>query len=97
MDQHHDQHTYIQTSTSTPVNVIPSTTSTPASSSGEHILEIVAEVRKTNSKLTEYGERLDTLEKHMCTIEHKGLKTPSSSCFDTIKTKVSPAVRVFDF
>ena len=83
--------TSVHTSTSTPVNGIPSTTSTTTSSSGEHILEIL---KKTNSKLTEYGERLDTLEKRMCTIEQKGLETPSSSCSDTIKTKVSPAVRV---
>ena len=86
--------TSVHTSTSTSVNGMPSTTSTPTSSSGEHILEILSEVKKTNSKLTEYGERLDTLEKRMCTIEQKGLETPSSSCSDTIKTKVSPAVRV---
>lgn len=72
----------------------PSVTGKATSSSGEHILEILSEVKKTNSKLTEYGERLDTLEQRMCGIEQKGLETPSSSCSDTIKTKVPPAIRV---
>ena len=35
------------------------------------ILEILAEVKKTNSKLTEYGERLETLEQRMGSIEQK--------------------------
>ena len=81
-------------STSTPVYGNPTVTGKATSSGGEHILEILSEVKKTNSTLTEYGERLDTLEQRMFSIEQKGLETPSSSCSDTIKTNVPPAVRV---
>ena len=60
------------------------------------ILEILAEVKKTNSKLTEYGERLETLEQRVGSIEQKTHETPtsSSSCSHTAKTKIPPEVRV---
>ena len=58
-------------------------------------MEILCEVKKTNKQLLEYGERLGTLERRMASIEQSTSHgTPSSSCSDTVKTKVSPAVRV---
>ena len=66
------------------------------STADDHILEILSEVKKTNTKLVEYGVRLETLEQRMCSIEQKGCETPtcSSSCSDAVKTKVPPAVQV---
>ena len=55
------------------------------------IVEILCEVKKTNKQLLEYGERLGTLERRMASIEQSTTHgTPSSSCSDTVKTKVSP-------
>ena len=64
-------------------------TSTPANSD---ILEILQEVRKTNTKLTEYEKRLEALEQHVSGIA--STPTCSSSSSERVKTKVPPAVWV---
>lgn len=48
------------------------------------ILKILSEVTKTNTKLTEYGQRLETLEHRMSSIEQTTHEPPtcSSSCSD---------------
>lgn len=59
------------------------------------IMEILSEVKKTNSTSTEYGERLGSLEQRMSTFEQGvGHDTPSSSSSDTTRTKISPEIRV---